>query len=52
MQNKANLGQSQISDKSNENKQLQQKIQIGHLVETNPNEPNSCRGEAFWRRRI
>jgi hypothetical protein len=40
MPNKANLGQSQISDKPNENKELQQKIEIGHLVKTNPIKPN------------
>ncbi|MFA5251212.1 MAG: hypothetical protein WC454_01330 [Phycisphaerae bacterium] len=42
MQNEPNLGQSQISDNSNENNQLQRKIQLGHLVKTNPNKANSC----------
>ena len=40
MQNKPNLGQSQISYNTNENNQLQRKIQIGHLVKTNPNKAN------------
>ena len=40
MQNKANLGQSQILYNINENNQLQRKMQIGHLVKTNPNEAN------------
>jgi hypothetical protein len=40
MQNKPNLGQSQISYKPNENNKLQRKIEIGHLVKTNPNKAN------------
>jgi hypothetical protein len=43
MQNKANLGQSQIVYNLNENNELQQKMQIGHLVKTNPNKANLVR---------
>ena len=41
MQNEPNLGQSQISYNTGINNGLQRKNKIGHLVKTNPNEPNS-----------
>ena len=40
MPNEPNLGQSQIPLNHNENNELQRKMQIGHLVKTNPNEAN------------
>jgi hypothetical protein len=52
-QNEVNYAkQTQFSKKSNvynliKNNELQLKIQIGHLVKTNPNEANSCLAEAL-----
>ncbi len=40
MRNEPNLGQSQIVYNSSCDKQLQRNNGIGHLVKTNPNEPN------------
>jgi len=40
MRNEPKLGQSQIVYNGSVNNELQRKIEIGHLVKTNPNEPN------------
>ncbi|MDD5063340.1 MAG: hypothetical protein PHQ35_01090 [Phycisphaerae bacterium] len=52
MQNEPNLGQSQISYNTSENNRLYRKIQIGHLVKTNPNEPNFKQGKRGQQSRI
>jgi hypothetical protein len=48
MRNEPNLGQSQIVYNPNLNNGLQRKIDIGHLVKTNPNEPKFTR-HSVWR---
>jgi hypothetical protein len=40
MRNEPNLGQSQIILNGSINNGLRRKNEIGHLVKTNPNEPN------------